>query len=277
MSIRIKLLASVGALFLIRTALGAEVETVPATDKPPAEESEKDSMSFASDGDRLDGDHLKLKVNVDGFEAVGSTAGKKYCAPKGAKIKVTRQTDSDVLVVFKQVPQSSDAREKNSVASTGEAATRAAVEACGANLVNDYTQYKLSTTKLRDHAFRRTGVMFGALVVPFKFYLGDDSKLSASSTIAPYIGFRGPAPFNLTFTPVISAGLGLVPVADAAAGETSTKSALSTAFGVLLTHTKNEKFNAGILFGKDFLSKGDRAGDKSVDNLWFSIYAGYAL
>jgi hypothetical protein len=243
---------------------------------PPAADH---SGSFASDEDRLDGDHLKLRVNVTGFESFDSDASdKKFCAPKGSKLQVTKQTQDYISVYFKSVPTHATAKAKPGLMASGEAATTAAVNACdGDKLVNDYTQYKITPQALSDHATRRTGVMFGALIVPFKFYMGSDSKLSASSTIAPYIGFRGPAPYGLTFTPVVSAGLGLVPVADATTGESSTKSAFSTAIGVRLTHSKNEKFNAGFLIGRDFLSKSDQGSDKSVDNTWFSLYVGYSM
>lgn len=265
------------ALFILSVSpasMAADPQPKPEAPPDPASQAKK----FASDNDSLDGDHLKLKVNIDGFEQIGG-GQKKFCAPIGSKLSVTRPTETHLYVRFKQVPRLDNAPDKNGKLSTGEAATKAAIEACQKlnELVNEYMQYKIERKILDDYSYRRTGVMFGALVVPFKFYLGSDSKLSASSTVAPYIGFRGPAPFKLTFTPVLSAGLGLVPVTDATSGETNTRSALSVAVGVLLTHTKNEKFNAGIIFGKDFLSKSDRGNDKAVDDLWFSLYAGYAL
>ncbi|MET0532934.1 MAG: hypothetical protein ABW171_01810 [Steroidobacter sp.] len=211
--------------------------------------------SFASDEDRLDGDHLKLRVNVTGFAPLdGAATG--LCAPKESKLKVSKHEGDTVYLFFKSIP--------------------ADVSGCS-SMVNDSTQYQISATTLNRHAYRRTGVTFGALIVPFKLYLGDDSRLSASSTIAPYVGFRWLSTHDLAFTPVVSAGLGLVPVADDSTGETSTRSAFSTAVGVLLTHSKNEKFNAGLLVGKDFLSKNDREGDPAIDNLWFSLYAGYSL
>lgn len=363
---------------LSQNALPAE-PAPPAPDPTPVEPSpEPDSAApvetsegtFASDEDRLDGDHLKLRVNIYGFEAIdGPEKGVAKCAPKGSKVVVATQVDDYVLVRVKlskialdskadaairkaavarrdaaiareeatkakqQADKAAAALRSSTAASDVAAATSAAAEAANAavraageaqanaaaavpevekalkagqektkvpkqpgmfateeaaslsamaaclsaGMVNDYTAYKIKVDELTEHPYRRTGVMFGALVVPFKFHMGGENKLSASSTIAPYVGFRGPAPFGLTFAPVVSAGLGLVPVNDAATGETETKSAFSVAVGVLLTHSKNDKFNAGVLFGKDFLSKGDRAGDDTVDKVWFSIYAGYKL
>lgn len=359
-------------------ALAAETEPAPGDEQPAppsAEEADGEAPAdvsdgtFASDEDRLDGDHLKLRVNVYGFEAIdGPDQGIPKCAPKESKVVVVAQVDEQVLVRVKlsksalaakadsaikkaaaartaasvarqeatkaarQAGDAATALKSHTATSDLEAATSAAAEAANAaarasetaqataaaavpeiekalkagqgmtvpkqpglfateevaslsalstclseGMVNDFTAYKIERARLMEHPHRRTGVMFGALVVPFKFHMGGDNKLSASSTIAPYVGFRGPAPFGLTFAPIISAGLGLVPVNNAATDETDTKAAFSFALGVLLTHSKNDKFNAGVLFGKDFLSKGDRAGDDTVDKVWFSIYAGYKL
>jgi hypothetical protein len=352
-------------------ALAAEPEPAPEEAPPPAPAVTEDSAggsaaaaaAFASDEDRLDGDHLKLGANIYDFETIdGPDKGRLKCAPKGSKVVVVTQVDDYVIARVKlsktALAAKSDAAMKNAAAAnaaastaraeaakatqqandaaarlkanasprdvaaattaaaaaanaairaadaaranaaaavpatdkagtapqepgmfaTEEAASLSAISAClSVGMVDDFTAYKVTVAKLKEHPYRRTGVLFGALVVPFKFHLGGENKLTASSTIAPYVGFRGPAPFGLTFAPVVSAGLGLVPVNNPETDETDTKSAFSVAIGLLLTHSKNDKFNAGILFGKDFLSKSDRAGDDTVDEPWFSIYAGYKL
>jgi hypothetical protein len=237
--------------------------------------------NFPSDANGLAGDHLKLRVNVDGFEPINNAkksddanpSDNKKCAPKGSKLTVTNESNGELSVRFK-LPKW--AKEPGMFA-TEEAPTKEALTECRENLVNDYTQYKISSATLSQYSFRRTGIMFGALVVPFKFYVSGDKKISSSSTIAPYIGFRGPAPFGLTFTPVVSAGLGLVPVSNPDDGQTDTKSAFSIAAGVRLSSSKNELFNAGVLFGKDFLSKSDQAADRTIDKVWISLYVGYKL
>jgi hypothetical protein len=267
-------------LFGLIYSSGATVAAESTTAAQPKNDSAAATTSFPDDGDQLDGDHLKLRVNVYGFEAIdGPQKGNALCAPKGSKISVTMHEGDQLFVRFR-LPKTDSPKQQQSAGlfSTGEALTQEALADCpAANMVNGHTQYKISHALLSQHAHRRTGVMFGALVVPFKFHLGGSSKLSSSSTIAPYVGFRGPAPFGLAFTPVLSAGLGLVPISNATTGETETKSAFSAAIGILLTHSKNDQFNAGVLFGKDFLSKSDRAGDDAVDKVWFSLYAGYKL
>jgi hypothetical protein len=282
---------SVVLCFLAAAALDARETTAPASTEVPIVNSNKTAeVTYPSDEDRLDGDHLKLKVNVIGFKPIdGSEAdkAKEMCAPKGSTIIVNKHKGDQILVniiLGKEVKaakideaEAKKQMNKRRWLPSGETASPDAFDQCKATLVNEYTEYSINTATLSDHTYRRSGVMFGALVVPFKFHLGGSKRLSASPTIAPYIGFRGPAPFGLTFAPVFSVGLGLVPVANTETGQTDTKSAFSTAVGVLLTSTKNDKFNAGILFGKDFVSKDDRGKDDTVNKVWFSLYAGYKL
>jgi hypothetical protein len=65
-----------------------------------------------------------------------------------------------------------------------------------------------------------------------------------------------------------------VPITDPATNQTETKNALTMAFGMVLTSSKNQKFSAGILFGWDFLSEADQARDPNVEKPWLSFYVG---
>jgi hypothetical protein len=227
--------------------------------------------SYAEDNDVLDGDRLKLRVTVDGFIPVSGADKASRCAPKGSVLSVTHEREGKLSIRFKKVPNAGDG-----MFAVEETPSKSAINAC-TQIVNDYTQYEIDKARLMQFDFRRSGVTFGALVVPFKFYLSGERKITTSSTIAPYVGFRGPAPFGLTFTPIVSAGLGLVPVTDSRSGETETKSALSVAVGLVLTSSKNDSFNAGIMIGRDYLSRADEVADPNVRKAWFSLYAGYKL
>lgn len=158
-----------------------------------------------------------------------------------------------------------------------EAEALAACQAKG--IVKAYTNYQLDKTKLDSSAHKLIGISFGALVVPFKFRLGNANELVSSATIAPYVGFRTAwlQGWGLTLTPVVSAGLGLVPVADASGKGTSTKAAFSTAGGLLLTSNKSDQFSVGALVGRDFLGRTDREADSAVNKVWVSLYIGWAI
>lgn len=221
--------------------------------------------SIAGDNDRLDGDHLTLRTTVATFFEVGKTGASRVakCAPAGAKLVVTHDMESKLYLRFLRV----------------DADTPKAKEFCAdANMVSLYTTYEVTKADLAVHDFKRTGVAFGALVVPFKFRLGD-KEIVSSSTVAPYLGYRTGwlSSMGLTFTPIVSAGLGLVPVTDPATSTTETKSAFSFATGLVLGSSKNDAFQAGVLIGRDVLGKRDRTLDPGSKKAWISLYVGYTI
>ena len=228
--------------------------------------------AIASDNDSLSGDHLRLRTNANGFLSLADTSAAARCAPAGSRAAVSAETADEVFLRFLSVTDEDD--------TLLTADDKAALAACPkANRVNGFTQYKIPKASLRAYDFKRSGITFGGLVVPFKYRLGSSKELVSSSTVAPFIGFRTAwlQGFGLTFTPVVAAGLSLVPVADATTNSTSTKSAYTVAVGLRLTSSKNENFSAGLIYGRDYLSRVDREADPSVRKPWASFYLGYAM
>lgn len=209
---------------------------------------------YPSDNNKYDGDILKLLVDVPNFKKVGDPKASNIIAPKGTEITVTKDDGTTLSVRVKSL---SDTKE--------------------VQFINENTQYLIDKADLQQYSFKRKGITFGGLIVPFKFYLGSDKKITSSSTVAPYIGYSNSSFYGLTMTPIVSAGLGLVPITNSTTKSTETKAALSTAIGLVVTSSKSESFNAGVLIGKDFLGEIDRKNDPSVGKLWMSFYVGYAL
>ena len=231
--------------------------------KPPA---------FVGDEDKLSGDHLLLRSTVRGFSDGSKT---EKCALKYSKLAVVSEKDGSVTVVFYELSKRKDIEDAK------DAKVWAAIESyCPeAERVNTATPYSITRAKLEEFGFRRTGVSFGGMVVPFKYRLGGDRKISASSTIAPYVGWRTALlqGYGVSFTPIFSAGLGLVPITDPTTNQTETKTAFSIATGLVMTSSKNQKFNAGLVIGRDYLSNADRERDPNVDKVWLSFYVGLAF
>jgi hypothetical protein len=50
-----------------------------------------------------------------------------------------------------------------------------------------------------------------------------------------------------------------------------------TAIGLLLRSSGHDKFNPGILLGKDFAGETDRDLDPSLNKWWLSLYLGVAF
>ncbi len=233
------------------------------------------AADLPSDGNRWSGDHIRVRVNVHEFRDVMATdtaTGKRYCAPAGSRLVVNSETEDDLFVRFLSLTSDDDF--------AFSAADKAALDGCpDQNRVKLALGYKIAKGALARHDYTRTGVVFGGLVVPFKYRLGASKELVSSSTIAPFVGFRTGwlQSIGLTLTPVIAAGLSLVPVADPGGSTTSTKAAYTFALGIRLTSSKSDTFSAGLLYGRDFLNKADRDADPSVKEPWISIYLGYSL
>jgi hypothetical protein len=229
----------------------------------PALAQDTKNGSIPGDNGRYDGDHLTLRTTVRGFKEPGVQNAPSHCAPAGAKLVVSREREGKLFVRFLQV----------------EGETKAADGLCEAiPRVRYFTQYEIDKTAVEQFDVKRTGVTFGALMVPFKFRLGDN-KIVSSATIAPYAGFRTGwlSSRGLTFTPLVSMGLGLLPVTDPATNESETRPALSAAAGFVIGSSKNEQFQAGLVIGRDYLGRADRALDPGSSKPWVSLYVGYTL
>lgn len=225
------------------------------------------SADFPTSNGSQIGDHLTLTTDVHGFTPVstnpGVAAGER-CAGKYSKYSVVDTSATETIVKFYDIVEPKS------------------VDTCplpDRKMVTEGSLYKIPNTLYKNIQSKTTGLSYGALVVPFKFRLGSDKKLISSATVAPYIGFRlnhfqG---WGFELMPVVAAGLGLVPVVSDDGKSTSTKSAFSTAVGLTLTSAKDSKFSAGVLFGKDFISKSDRLNDPAVVKPWLSLWLGVAL
>src|SRR6185295_1764447 len=118
---------------LSRNAPSAETAPAPADAQPASPSPQPDNAvaanasegTFASDEDRLDGDHLKLRVNIYGFEAIdGPDKGIAKCAPKESKVVVVAQVDDHVLVRVKLSKTALEAKASGAI--TKAAAARGA-------------------------------------------------------------------------------------------------------------------------------------------------------
>ena len=251
---------------------------------PAAAQDTNNTSKYPTDDNKYDGDHLRFKTIVRGFDDSYASADadkdkdkKNKCAPPDSQLEVkAERQDKKLLVRFRVVPHESDYKKDNDESRT---MLKALADCAEKDRVNTYTSYVVDKNLLTGSSvFRRAGVVFGGLVVPFKLRLGGDRGVASSSTVAPFIGYRLPYDFwGMTFQPIFAAGLGLVPVSDPSTGKTDTKTAFSFSFGVISASSKNDKFLSGFVVGRDVLSKSDRDLDPNVNKWWMSFYAGTAF
>lgn len=232
------------------------------------------AADYPTNRDDLVGPTFRTDANASGFTIYlkqpgeGGEADKvrTFCAQRKSSFVVTERKDKTTWVKFHRIGQP-DPDE--------EAAYKLV---CGSdqNKVSNDVVYGIPDAEFDLIPKRSSGVAYGALVVPFKFRLGDDKKISSSATIAPYIGARWHRfqRWGVEMMPIATAGLALVPISNPTDNKTDTKAAFSTAIGITLVSTTSNAFSAGVLVGKDFLGKTDRAFDPSVNKLWLSIWLG---
>jgi hypothetical protein len=236
-------------------------ESAASAASAAAKSVEEMKAGYASDSDRFDGDKLTLRTRVIGFTEAEGGNTTEFCAPSDSELKITREVGDALVLRFTRVGRDSEKQ-------------------CGTSTaVDTYIAYRITKARLTQNTdFKRTGVSFGALIVPFKFRTGD-KEIVSSATVAPYLGWRTGwfSSFGVSFTPLFSAGLGLVPVANPDSGRTETKSAFSISTGIVMGSSKNDAFQAGFLVGRDFLGRADAALDPGSKKVWLSFYVGYTL
>ena len=233
--------------------------------------SQTQGANFPTDVNSLAGDHIRVQTHLIGFvESTSPASDKKRCAPAGSGLRVVHDVSGVLTVRFYDVEK---------IAGADADLTDTAKQCKAAGLVSEDASYTIGKTELQKYDYKRSGVTFGGLVVPFKFRLGGDKAVTSSSTVAPYLGFttRYLQGFGLSLNPVIMAGVGMVPVANPDTRTAETKTAFSFGAGFVLTSSKNNEFNAGLIIGRDILSSADRARDPNVDKPWLSFYLGVSM
>lgn len=116
------------------------------------------------------------------------------------------------------------------------------------------------------------GVVSGPLIVPFKYRTGDES-FSGEASIGYYAGW-GMDFFNtgVGITPMLSAGLTQVSVADGTGEGTENKSGFTWTAGFLFQNW--DGMNIGIVYGEDRI--GDSQWEHEGDG-WWSISMGWEI
>jgi hypothetical protein len=117
-----------------------------------------------------------------------------------------------------------------------------------------------------------SGPISGPLVVPFKYRL-NNRTLTGDATVGYYAGYSwswSPYEQSISFSPVISAGLSQVAVANGT--QTTNKSGFTWAAGFLIQNWAN--VNIGIVYGQD------RIGDQTWESEgrgWVSVMVGWKM
>lgn len=242
----------------------------------------------------LTGDRFYIDVDAGNFVPAEGDTKTPVCAPSGSVFKVVG--DNGISDSSGQIKAPSDTETRKiwvkflHIGDTVEDNTEglklmpaffkspATTDRCKekSSQVNPNLVYVLEVTRLTTLAYERSGLIHGALVIPYKFHRSDHN-LGGEQTIGYYVGKRV-ASAGSSFALVGSAGLSLISIQSSQSGSaqptTTTKSALSLAAGGLFTITKGSvPFQTGFFIGYDMAGKS--AGYQYEARPWFAIAVGF--
>lgn len=220
-------------------------------------------FSFCALADNLDkGSTYRLGITLNDLEEVGEP-NKKYTAGKNSKFYVLSVDESgNYIIRFDLIHTPNDVRSADRVHHDKSYLLKSPV----------YNAIPIEAISFKSN----TGLSSGPLVVPFKYRL-DDKSISGDATVGFYAGvtFEPNCVFDnwcFRITPLISAGISQVSVAEVGGSDTENKTSATWATGLLITDWSN--MNIGLIYGQD------RIGDKSWKHEgegWFSFMIGWQL
>lgn len=161
--------------------------------------------------------------------------------------------------------------------------------ACGSDVkrASYDTPYEFTSEQLSKQDFYRLGFTWGALVIPYKFYLTDRSIKSNTSTVA-YAGYEGWLP-GLSLSTVLAIGPGLTTsstttpntpaTGNTTPSGTTTKSSTfvtyTVAIGFIAAFGDSKNFKVGFMFGRDY--QGKDSGFQYENKNWLALSVGVGI
>ena len=139
------------------------------------------------------------------------------------------------------------------------------------------TKYFINTGVLDTYGTGRRGITYGALTIPYKWH-GNDHSIDAAPTIGAFVGGYIANP-GVAIALVFSGGIGTVPVPTTKDGQPATdlKTSVSIAAGPVVTLTRGQRFQLGLLVGTDWVGAAARADYKYNGKLWVALSLGVEL
>ena len=133
----------------------------------------------------------------------------------------------------------------------------------------------VSTTDLGTLDFR-SGIDYGALVVPFKLQTTGKGSFTSSASVGGYVGYRIPwMDAGVTFSPVVFAGVSNISTSIVSGGKTTSQTLAGLSYGAGLLFTIKNSIQVGAVVGFDHV---DAAQPYAYnDKPWVSFEIGYSF
>jgi hypothetical protein len=138
-------------------------------------------------------------------------------------------------------------------------------------------QYFVNANTLDSYATQMAGAVYGALTIPYKYHFSGGS-IAAAPTVAAFVGAHVANP-GVDVAMIVAGGLGSVTVpTTTATGQASSdlKTSISLAIGPVITLSKGQKFQIGLLMGSDWTGKSAPVYQYN-GKLWAALSLGVAL
>jgi len=214
----------------------------------------------------------------------GATTGGKsgatahtWIAPAGTKVRILKD-DKDVLTLgIEKVPcvvvttKDNKKTVKNRALEFGDDCDGILHD----QLVGTGVAYTVAKSRILDHGYRRSGWVYGALLVPYKYHR-DDKSFSSAVTIGPYLGWRLDG-LGFDTSVIASIGIASLSVPDGSGG-TSTLQGYTAAIGIIGAVTKNKNpLQLGVLVGKDWAGSNSAVPYAHEGRTWLAAQIGFSF
>lgn len=233
----------------------------------------------ASDEFDWKGDRIELRSDFKNIKAASNPAGPDYSAPDGAILDVSMddKKTGKLEVKFRtdSLNGSNACSDPSLFVPCGWRGTKSPQRNdLPANTVEGHGAYIVDKSAIESAPHLRRGWSFGALIVPFKYQLSDNS-LSGATSLGPYAGYKFQDNRG-SITPIFSALL--VPnisVPQANGGASVNRSGFSFAGGIIFSIDKGTGTQIGLLLGQDRLGSNAAAPYAYEGKTWLSVSIGF--
>lgn len=122
----------------------------------------------------------------------------------------------------------------------------------------------------------RSGLDYGALVVPFKMQMSGGKAFTGSSSLGGYFGYRNPlGDIGMDINPILFAGASSISTSETTGGKTTSQTVAGLSYGGGLLFRIKDSFQVGLVLGFDHVNSAQKY--QYNDKPWLSFEVGYSF
>jgi hypothetical protein len=122
----------------------------------------------------------------------------------------------------------------------------------------------------------RSGLCYGALLVPYKYHFTGSKEFNTNTTVAPYMGYRiDKETLGRSLELILFTGAADISVPQTTNGQTTTQTLAGFSYGGGIIGKLKDSFQYGIVIGADRVSANANYNDNGKP--WIAIEIGYSF